>query len=376
LTATLVTNPAHGTLSLGSNGSFSYMPNAGYFGLDSFTYEATNGYAISSPTIVSLSIGNALTWNGVSNGNWTDSQWSGASLPYPDKTVNAVVDTVGAVQVTSNQAANALEVQSGGQVAVAAGASLSITTETSVTGGGTLSVDPNGAFSTGGTLTLDSGGSLIGGPITAAAYQLNDGIASANLAGSGGLTKDTGGTVTLFGTNSYAGGTVVNAGTLIVTNSGAMPDGTILTVGVGGTFIFDPSQSASSVSAAGVVAGAPGIVATSDTAMPVVTASTPVKAAVTTPAISTVTPARRVHFSLPQSFAALARMPVDVSRAAVDSVLASHRSAFGPAIASPPITPTTGAWAWLAATGSSGNSSDQNKTTIEALDKVLARFGV
>jgi hypothetical protein len=35
-------------------------------------------------------------------------------------------------------------------------------------------------------------------------------------------------------------------------------------------------------------------------------------------------------------------------------------------------------WAWLAAMENSGNSSDQNKATdsnVEALDKVLARFG-
>jgi hypothetical protein len=35
-------------------------------------------------------------------------------------------------------------------------------------------------------------------------------------------------------------------------------------------------------------------------------------------------------------------------------------------------------WAWLAAIESSGNSADQNQKTtsnVEALDKVLARFG-
>ena len=45
LTAGVVTGPAHGTLSLASNGSFSYTPTAGYSGPDSFTYRASDGTA-------------------------------------------------------------------------------------------------------------------------------------------------------------------------------------------------------------------------------------------------------------------------------------------------------------------------------------------
>ena len=66
-----------------------------------------------------------------------------------------------------------------------------------------------------------------------------------NLAGSSGmvsLVKDGGGTLVLSGSNRFTGGTIVEAGTLIVNNSSALPDGTTLTVSAGGTFIFDPSQ--------------------------------------------------------------------------------------------------------------------------------------
>ena len=52
--------------------------------------------------------------------------------------------------------------------------------------------------------------------------------------------------------NTYSGGTNVEAGTLIVTSNHAVPDGTNLTVGAGGTFIFDPSQDATPVTAAAV----------------------------------------------------------------------------------------------------------------------------
>src|SRR5262249_1985803 len=43
LTATLVNGPAHGTVALNPDGSFSYTPAADYLGLDSFTYQATDG---------------------------------------------------------------------------------------------------------------------------------------------------------------------------------------------------------------------------------------------------------------------------------------------------------------------------------------------
>ena len=58
------------------------------------------------------------------------------------------------------------------------------------------------------------------------------------------LTGDGSGQLILGGTNSYGGGTYVEAGTLIANNSGAIPDGSSLTVGAGGVFIFDPTVSA------------------------------------------------------------------------------------------------------------------------------------
>jgi hypothetical protein len=41
LTASLLTGPAHGTLSLASDGGFDYTPDAGFFGIDSFSYRAS-----------------------------------------------------------------------------------------------------------------------------------------------------------------------------------------------------------------------------------------------------------------------------------------------------------------------------------------------
>ncbi len=274
LSAAVVTNPLHGVLSLNSDGSFTYTPSLGYLGADRFVYTASDGYATSSPATVSITVGPAtLVWTGTLLGDWTDAQWSGASLmTYPDGTANAIVQTPRVVQATAPQAAYSLAISNGGQVAVAAGASLTVTTGTSVTGNGTLNVNAAGDFSTGGILTVDTGGSLIGGPVTAAAYQLNAGTVSAELSGPGGLTKDTGGTLTISGDNSYSGGTVVNDGTLIVANASALPSGTSLTVEAGGIFLFDASQAASSVSAAGLAAPSPATAAVSKASTPIVTA--------------------------------------------------------------------------------------------------------
>ena len=49
-----------------------------------------------------------------------------------------------------------------------------------------------------------------------------------------------GGELTLSGTNSYGGGTVVDAGKLTVINGDSLPDGGSLTVAAGGVLLFDP----------------------------------------------------------------------------------------------------------------------------------------
>ena len=43
LTAVLVSGPAHGTLTLNPDGSFTYTPAANYNGADTFTYKANDG---------------------------------------------------------------------------------------------------------------------------------------------------------------------------------------------------------------------------------------------------------------------------------------------------------------------------------------------
>ena len=119
--------------------------------------------------------------------------------------------------------------------------------------GGTLDV---AQADTVGAVTLTSGTISGAGALTGTSYSLKSGNVSSALAGSGiALTKDTGGTVILGGTQSYTGATNVNAGTLQVTGSltsaiSVGSSGTLsgegsttgnLTFASGSSFTFDPT---------------------------------------------------------------------------------------------------------------------------------------
>jgi hypothetical protein len=58
LIALTISSPAHGSLTLVSNGSFTYTPTPEFFGDDSFSYQASDGVANSAITLVSLRIFN------------------------------------------------------------------------------------------------------------------------------------------------------------------------------------------------------------------------------------------------------------------------------------------------------------------------------
>ncbi len=57
LSAVLVSNPLHGTLTLSPNGSIRYVPTLNYNGQDSFTYRTSDGLLSSSIATVTIDIG-------------------------------------------------------------------------------------------------------------------------------------------------------------------------------------------------------------------------------------------------------------------------------------------------------------------------------
>ena len=60
LTAALATGPAHGSISLSSNGGFVYTPAAGFSGTDTFTYTAFDGHVSSAAATVTLTVAPVL----------------------------------------------------------------------------------------------------------------------------------------------------------------------------------------------------------------------------------------------------------------------------------------------------------------------------
>lgn len=73
LSAELVETSLHGALVLQSDGSFSYTPNPGWYGEDSFTYRAYNGVTYSNPATVNITVY-------IANENPTDITLSAATI--------------------------------------------------------------------------------------------------------------------------------------------------------------------------------------------------------------------------------------------------------------------------------------------------------
>jgi uncharacterized repeat protein (TIGR01451 family) len=59
LTATLISSPANGTVTLGADGSFTFVPRADFHGADSFIYRAHDGELESNPAAVTIRLAEA-----------------------------------------------------------------------------------------------------------------------------------------------------------------------------------------------------------------------------------------------------------------------------------------------------------------------------
>src|SRR6185503_6786900 len=79
LGAVLITGPAHGTLSLNANGSFSYTTNLTAAGSDSFTYKVTDGVTESAPATVQITV-RASSGGGGNGGSGTFGGWASPTL--------------------------------------------------------------------------------------------------------------------------------------------------------------------------------------------------------------------------------------------------------------------------------------------------------
>jgi hypothetical protein len=147
VTAAKRTNPAHGTVTVNLNGSFTYRPTAGYIGADSFTYDArvlNLGILVTDTAVATLNVTNIAPVAG--NDSYT--------------AVTGVTRTIAAPGVLGNDSDND-------------GDALSATLVDG-SGNGSLSLSANGGF------TFTSGGSFTGARTFT--YRVSDGIASSAIA--------------------------------------------------------------------------------------------------------------------------------------------------------------------------------------------------
>ena len=109
-----------------------------------------------------------------------------------------------------------------------------------------------GTPSAGASIAVLSGTHAMNAPVVLANGLVVSGSGTLAFGSSSSITDNGGGfsltisgpgALILSGSDNYGGGTIVDAGTLIATNSNAILDGTSLTVGAGGAFIFDPTMS-------------------------------------------------------------------------------------------------------------------------------------
>lgn len=113
-------------------------------------------------------------------------------------------------------------------------------------------LDLGGTSQTIGTLSM-FGGLIENGTLSFNTVSLEEGEISANLAGSGTVTKITGGLFTLSGTNTYTGPTNIQEGTLAAQGGAAIGDLSAVTVSSGATFSILGNETVGSVSGAGGV---------------------------------------------------------------------------------------------------------------------------
>ena len=212
LTAQVVSGPAHGTLTLNADGSFTYTPDADFNGSDSFTYQAHDGVAGSNTATVVITVtapdltvskandvggtiflGYNWTWtltvqnSGNADATFADGQTllsddlPNTDMSYDTPSVTNVNDVTGSANIScaiSGSPPNLTCSASGGDVAIATSSGSfdvqftatpsAASTFDNPRGGGRCEVDPDNhiAESNEGNNTADDSVTVTGGAIT------------------------------------------------------------------------------------------------------------------------------------------------------------------------------------------------------------------
>ena len=221
----------------------------------SATVEAASGAKNATATVT---YSGQAQWTSAVAASWTAAYWentvSGNTIAAPGvrgitgDTImvgSAATGNIDLNGASPSIAAVTFSAASGAAIAQGSGGSLVLNNGTNPA---TLTVT-SGTHTISAPIVLDSNVKLLPAPGTQ--LTLSGGLSGAGYS----LTVAAGGTVVLSGANSYTGGSIVAMGTLVMTNSSSIPTNMGLTIGAGGTFIFDPRLAAASGDPASAVNG-------------------------------------------------------------------------------------------------------------------------
>ncbi|TCO94709.1 autotransporter-associated beta strand protein [Chthoniobacter flavus] len=224
-----VGNALSGTVTLLADGHTAvFTPNAGYVGIPSFTYTATDSGGLSSTGTITVSaVTGTQVWNAAANGVWSNgANWASAVAPASSRG-NTIEFFTG-----STLAANVTATNDTGSFAMnvfTLNGTASAVADATIAGSG-LTLTNNGSANAVINLNAPTGSGLsydINTPLTLAVATTAQGSGSAafrfngDTSGAGSLTKAGSSTLILAGTNTYAGGTTISNGTLQIGNGGS-----------------------------------------------------------------------------------------------------------------------------------------------------------
>jgi autotransporter-associated beta strand protein len=228
-------------------------------GILPFVQDVVTG--LNSPAAIAFVPETALppTWSTATSGSWTTgTKWSTGSSP----------SGAGQQAIVGATTASPLTITLDGPQTLG---TLTFSNTVSNTAGYTLVPGASGTLTmnnsgSGAQIRVVGGSQAISAPVILAEDLTITSSAGTTLWISGDIRQQSGahaltftgpGSLILSGTNGFSAGTIVTAGTLIVTENTALPDGTSLTVGAGGTLTFDRSAAGYPVAKTAVAAAVP-----------------------------------------------------------------------------------------------------------------------
>jgi Bacterial Ig domain len=227
LTAAVVSGPAHGTLTLKADGSFRYMPDTGYSGIDHFSYrDGGSDGEYSAPTTVTLDVTPVAAPAG----------------PYgvgPGSTLQVGAPGVLAGDVGNELSASLVSSPGGGSLTLDADGSFTYTPYPSFAGADSFqfeAVDADGVVSNVVTVIIDVGA----GPVSVVPETFNGAIGNTELqvggSRAGGPVAYVAATSPLTAGDGAADGNALTTTPEVVTST----DGGTVTVNADGTFSYQP----------------------------------------------------------------------------------------------------------------------------------------